>query len=255
MSSQVKSEKVTVEIDWKEIGQQVEEEMGSQGMSSERLSRKVGVARRTIDRLRSGKPVRTQTLYWVEEALKVKFRTENNKTENAPISHGGYSKQSVRRYIKNYAAFRRSYDYKDGIVVSHIIISWDDEVGALRYKETQENVSKSGVTFNYSFDGDVWLPPDLGIVHLAIHGRGRGRLITMKVAQDEDGIFTMKGFVMALNELRDFGYYPVTSPLLMCEKKGDFDIAPQSMDQSNARYEQIDSMLTEIEKKFLASRA
>jgi len=244
-----------VEIDWKEIGQQVEEEMGSQGMSSERLSRKVGVVRRTIDRLRSGKPVRTQTLYWVEEALKVKFRTENSKAENAPISHGGYSKQSVRRYIKNYAAFRRSYDYKDGIVVSHIVINWDDEVGALRYKETQENVSKSGVTFNYSFDGDVWLPPDLGIVHLAIHGRGRGRLITMKVAQDEDGIFTMKGFVMALNELRDFGYYPVTSPLLMCEKKGDFNIAPQSMDKSNTHYEKIESMLTDIEKKFLAARS
>jgi hypothetical protein len=40
----------------------------------------------------------------------------------------------------------------------------------------------------------------------------------------------------------------------MCEKKGDFDIAPQSMDQSNAHYGKIDSMLTDIEKKFLASR-
>jgi len=243
-----------VEIDWKEIGQQVEVEMRSQGVSSERLSRKVGVARRTIDRLRSGRPVRTQTLYWVEEALKVKFRTENSKTENAPISHGGYSQQSVRQYIKNYAAFRHSYDYKDRIVVSQVVINWDDEVGALRFKETQENVSKSGVTFNYSFDGDVWLPPDLGIVHLAIHGRGRGRLITMKVGQDEGGIFTLKGFVMALNELRDFGYYPVTSPLLMCEKKSDFDIAPQSMDRSNPQYEKIDNMLAEIEKKFLAFR-
>ena len=244
-----------MEIDWKEIGQQVEVEMRSQGVSSERLSRKVGVARRTIDRLRSGRPVRTQTLYWVEEALKVKFRTENSKTENAPISHGGYNQQLVQQYIKNFAAFRRSYDYKDRIVVSQVVINWDDEVGALRFKETQANVSKSGVTFNYSFDGDVWLPPDLGIVHLAIHGRGRGRLITMKVGQDEGGIFTLKGFVMALNELRDFGYYPVTSPLLMCEKKNDFDIAPQSMDQSNPQYEKIDNMLTEIEKKFLAFRS
>ena len=158
-----------MEIDWKEIGQQVEVEMRSQGVSSERLSRKVGVARRTIDRLRSGRPVRTQTLYWVEEALKVKFRTENSKTENAPISHGGYSQQSVRQYIKNYAAFRRSYDYKYRIVVSQVVINWDDEVGALRFKETQENVSKSGVTFNYSFDGDVWLS---GGRRVAAHGEG-----------------------------------------------------------------------------------
>ncbi|MEM7540423.1 MAG: helix-turn-helix transcriptional regulator [Pseudomonadota bacterium] len=239
-------------LNWQVIAQRVATQMGEKRMSSQDLALKAGVDRKTIDRLRAGKPVRNQTLKWIEGALGIALTDEGASADVAPRSLGGYQRQAVEHFVGIYTGFRRSFDRPAQLIASYLEIRWDDSLCALGFTETQRNQASSGKAFEYNFGGHVSIPPNLGVLHLHIRSDdGLVRTATTSMPRDDQGTLLMKGFILTLNEIRDIGYYPVTSPIFFAKQAGGTTPETGVIGEGDERYGWANTILQDIELKFL----
>lgn len=240
--------------DWKRVAERLNQHLARKRLSSRDVARKAGVDRKTVDRLRAGQAVRPSTLQWIEEALKIDLSgaTQARETDAAPLSHGGYRKQAVIDYAGRYTAYRRSFDSPGHLIASSLQILWDETLPALRFREAQHNRDQRGKSYEYHFEGDILIPPNLGVMHFMVRSEdGRVRLISTSMPRQEDDTLVIKGFLMTLNEIRDIGYYPVTSPILLAKNPGTTPPATGVVAPGDERYDWAMDMLTGIEDKYL----
>lgn len=242
--------------DWKDIARQLNEHLSRTRLSSQDLASRAGVDRKTVERLRAGRAVRPQTLQWIEQALKIPLGSESKDRDAAPARYGGYRLDAVAAFMGEYTGYRRSFDTPGHIIASYLKLAWDEAEGALRFTENQLNKAETGTAYEYHFGGDVLIPPNLGVLHLVVHsGDGRVRLISTAMPREDQGTLYMKGFILTLNEIRDIGYYPVTSPIFFAKHTGNGDPRTGVIRDGDDQYGWADAMLTDIERKFLPFRA
>ena len=248
-----RAEKDMTEPDWKQIARQLNEHMASARLSSQDLANRAGVDRKTVDRIRAGQAVRTRTLQWVEQALGIELGAPRAIAEGiAPARFGGYRYESVASYVGAYIACRRSFDAPGRIIAGWLEIRWDDDVGALRFSEHQDNRGASGKAYTYQFGGDVLIPPNLGVMHLVVRSDdGRVRTISTSMPREDDGTLYMRGFILTLNEIRDIGYYPVTSPIFLAKTGERVTREPGVIDETDPDFLWANNILDDIEQKFL----
>ncbi len=240
--------------DWRLIAERLNEHLARKRLSSRDVARKAGVDRKTVDRLRAGQAVRTTTLQWIEEALKIDLSgaAQAQELDAAPLSHGGYRKQAVIEYVGHYTAYRRSFDTPGNLIASSLQITWDDALPALRFREDQKNRDQRGKSYQYHFGGDVLIPPNLGVMHFMVRSDdGRVRLISTCMPRQEYDTLVMKGFLVTLNEIRDIGYYPVTSPIFLAKDVGMTPPATGVINRDDDRYDWVMGILADIEEKYL----
>ena len=243
--------------DWKHIADHLNTYLSKVRLSSQDVAAKAGVDRKTVDRLRAGRAVRQQTLQWIEEALKLELtkKAPSGSDEAAPTAFGGYGKDAVSTYVGEYTGYRRSFDTSDHIIASYLEVSWNGDAGALGFTENQRNRSDSGKAYEYHFGGDVLIPPNLGVLHFVVRSEdGRVRLISTSMPREEQGTLYMKGFILTLNELRDIGYYPVTSPIFFAKQGGESVLQTGVIGRDDERFTWADEILGDIERKFLPYR-
>ena len=164
--------------DWALIAEHLNDCLAKSRLSSQDLARKAGVDRKTVDRLRAGHSVRTQTLQWIEQALGVQLgQRSDSRTATSDPEYGGYQRSVVEPYVGEYTGYRRSFDKPRQLIASYLAIHWDSGVNALRFTETQHNQADGGREYAYEFAGDVLIPPNLGVMHLVVRsGDGRIRM-------------------------------------------------------------------------------
>ena len=242
--------------DWKRIADALNRHLADARLSSQDVARRAGVDRKTVDRLRGGQAVRLQTLAWIEDALRIKLRDAPATAvgDAAPATWGGYRKDAVLEYAGEYTGYRRSFDTPGHLIASYLQIYWDEGVSALRFTDNQHNRADAGRTYAYRFGGDVLIPPHLGILHLVVRSNdGRVRLISTAMPREDRGTLTMKGFILTLNEIRDIGYYPVTSPIVFVKQAADEPVVTGVVKPGDARYAPAEDMLRDTEQRFLAA--
>ena len=242
-------------LDWQLIANQLNDHLEGERISSQMVANRAGVDRKTIERLRAGQAVRPQTLQWIEQALKIELGPAKQLHVDPAAGHfGGYQRDTVANYIGEYTAYRRSFDTPDRIIASHIGVYWDDEAGGLCFNESQDNQLESGKSFAYRFRGDVQIPPNLGVMHFVVSlDNGLVRLISTSMPREESGSLIMKGFILTLNELRDIGYYPVTSPMFFAAESQMTPLVTGVVDSDHDLYGWANEMLNEIQLRFLPS--
>jgi transcriptional regulator with XRE-family HTH domain len=239
--------------DWKYIARQLNEHLAEGRLSTRDVANKAGVDRKTVDRLRQGRAVRAQTLQWIEQALKTEFGHPDDTVDvTAAARFGGYRRDTVEAYIGTYLAFRRSFDTVERIIASYLEIIWDETLGALSFAESQDNRLASGRAYAYRFGGEILIPPNLGVMNFVVCSNdGRVRLISTAMPREEDGSLYMKGFILTLNELRDIGYYPVTSPIFLVRGTADRQLETGVIEKDDPRYGWAQAILQDIEINFL----
>ncbi len=245
--------------DWKTIARQLNEHLAAARLSSRDVASRAGVDRKTVDRLRAGQAVRSQTLQWIEQALDVTLGVATDPADAAgvaPRRFGGYRREAVADYIGEYVAFRRSFDTAGRIIASYLEIHWDDDSGALAFHESQDNRLASGRSYAYRFGGEVLIPPNLGVMHFVVRSDdGRVRLISTSMPREDDGTLMMRGFILTLNELSDIGYYPVTSPIFLARSGARVALETGVVERDDPRYAWAADILGGIEGRFLPGRA
>jgi len=242
--------------DWQRIAAQLDAHLTRTRMSSQALAVKAGVDRKTIDRLRAGQAVRPQTLQWIEQALHIEFEAQpaTVTARVAPAAQGGYRYDAVADYVGRYVAVRRSFDRPGRLIASGIDIQWQDERQLLCFTEQQHNRAATGKAYDYRFGGEIWIPPNLGIMNLVVRSNdGRVRLMSTSMPREQDGTLYMKGFILTLNELRDIGYYPVTSPVFLARLGNGLQVEPGVIDVGDEHHAWAAEILAAIEHKFLPS--
>lgn len=237
---------------WKHIAQQLNDHLGRARLSSQEVANKAGVDRKTVERLRTGQPVRPQTLKWIEQALNTELGETTTNLVNSPSYYGGYQLDAVADYIGEYVVFRRSFDAPAGIIASNLQIQWNESARALQFTESLDNRLETGETYSYRFGGDVLIPPGLGVMNLVVRSDdGRVRLISTSMPREENGTLIMKGFILTLNELKDIGYYPVTSPIFMTQIRDEAPLHTGVVTPADSCYSWASTILGQIEEKFL----
>lgn len=242
--------------DWKLIARQLNERLDEERMSSLELANKAGVDRKTVERLRGGHAVRGKTLQWIEQALKTTLGNPvGDNPDAAPASFGGYLRSAVSTYVGEYIACRRSFDTATRIIASYLEIHWDEQARVLRFNESQDNRLASGKAYAYHFDGDVLIPPNLGVMHFVVRtANGLVRQISTSMPREDGGTLYMKGFILTLNELRDIGYYPVCSPIFLARAGAAVTAGTGILQAGDAGYAWANEILDDIEQKFLPAR-
>ena len=238
---------------WALIAEHLNDCLAKSRLSSQDLARKAGVDRKTVDRLRAGHSVRTQTLQWIEQALGVQLgQRSDSRTATSDPEYGGYQRSVVEPYVGEYTGYRRPFDKPRQLIASYLAIHWDSGVNALRFTETQHNQADGGREYAYEFAGDVLIPPNLGVMHLVVRsGDGRIRLISTSMPREERGTVTMKGFMLTLNELSDIGFYPVTTPIYFVRSSANRPLRTGVITADDENYPHTAAILDGIEEKFL----
>lgn len=250
-----------VELDWSRIADRLNTALAERRLSSQELAAKVGVDRKTIDRLRAGQAVRLQTLQWIEQALKTPLRPTLAEAipDTAIAELGGYQRSAVAELIGSWLTYRRSFDRPRRLVAAEVEIHWDAARPGLRFGEYQHNCRPGGGDYEYRFEGDVLIPPNLGVVHLVVRsGDGRIRLVSTSMPRDERGTPTMKGFLLTLNEIADIGYHPASSPVFLAKlPQGQAPGQGQTgvLTPEHEHYAWADALLDDAERRFLPWRA
>ncbi len=240
--------------DWTQIAAELNAHLARERLSAQDVARRAGVDRKTIERLRAGRAVRAQTLTWIEQALGVRLGTDAaaGSAGIAPAALGGYHHETVAPLLGEYLAVRRSFDTPGRLIASALEITWDSRRPALTFAEAQRNRGAAGKVYNYRFAGEVSIPPNLGIMHFMVRSDdGRVRLTTTGMPREEDGTLIMKGFLLTLNELRDIGYYPVTSPVFFARRHAGLRLTSGSVEPDAPGHAWAEALLTEIAHKFL----
>lgn len=249
--------KARSQADWQAIAERLNAELARTRLSSQDVAARAGVDRKTVDRLRAGQAVRPQTLQWIAGALGLTLEATGEAPARAAATrYGGYRRDAVETYIGEYTGYRRSFDTADHLIASYLALSWDDDVNALRFTENQRNEAEPGTAYEYHFGGDVLIPPNLGVLHLVVRSDdGRVRLISTSMPREDGGTLSMKGFILTLNEIRDIGYYPVTSPIFFAKQRPGEAPKTGVITPADERYERIERTLATVERRFLPSRS
>lgn len=249
--------------DWRAIAEALNAHLARKRLSSHDVAARAGVDRKTVDRLRSGRAVRLQTLQWIEQALDQPLGAWQREGEAgiAPARLGGYRRDAVAEFVGEYLCYRRSFDRGDTLVASHVSVSWDPDTPGLRFAEAQHNRDPSGRAYDYHFAGEVLIPPNLGVLHFVVRsGDGRIRVFSTSLPREQAGTLYLKGFLLTLNEITDIGFYPVTSPVFLVKLAAGTaaqDLARDTgvIDAGHARFAWADGILCDTERKFIPPRS
>ena len=129
----------------------------------------------------------------------------------AAQNFGGYSRGSVERMMKPYVAVRHSFGNAPTLHVFRIILEWDDEKQAMRFRDNNRFLGSDGEERDYSQSGYVHISPDIGLLHLVTQYVGAVRLITLSKPRLSSGILYGTLLTQADHAV---GFQPAVSPVV-----------------------------------------
>ncbi|WP_411892554.1 helix-turn-helix transcriptional regulator [Yoonia sp. SDW83-1] len=223
------------------------------------------VSQRTVNDLRNGRssPQRN-TLKKLESVFKVRLTDRLLTPEElgarlgyADAKFGGYKYSDLAQVKGDYLLYRRSFDYPDGVVISHLRISGEDTDDCFRFLERQSNLSREGERHDYLFQGVVAIVPQASVLQMRSRTDDGANVIrkTMNFRLSDNGV--LLGVVMGLQEKTYFGYFPVASPVVAFKSQGKrseatFRQAIGSKQISDVEDQRVLPKLEEVSKMSLA---
>ena len=206
-------------FDWKAVRSNLKARLKRDRITTEALSHSSGINRKTIDNFLHGRSnLRTNTLKKLEDTLSLNLITGEIKLAStslslAPTEYGSYSRDLASNYIGKYFLFRKSFDYDDGCVCSFLQVSWHNDLDHMTFHETQRNTARNGRVHQYDLSGIVYIPHELSVLQFVSRSNGFNRISTLSTVGFGRSK-KLKGILVTLNEIRNVGYMPASSPVL-----------------------------------------
>lgn len=126
--------------------------------------------------------------------------------------YGAYEIGRYRFLESDYIFVRKSFDYDDGLVCSHLKISYSNGDDCLRFFEYQRNISREGTEHSFDFSGTVSIPSDTGILQFVSGDTAIKRIHNLKINQTSTGVAFL-GVLQTLNKDAFKGFYPAVTPV------------------------------------------
>jgi transcriptional regulator with XRE-family HTH domain len=130
----------------------------------------------------------------------------------AAEQYGSYSIKKYEFLATDYIFFRRSFDYEDGLVCSHVRIENTRGDNCLRFVEVQRNVSREGAEHKINFRGTISIPSDTGVLQFVSGDAVIKRIHNLKLNVSDAGS-TFYGVLQTLNKDTLKGFYPAVTPV------------------------------------------
>ena len=206
-------------FDWTSVRSNLKTRLKRDRITTEALSHSSGVNRKTLDNfLHERSNLRTNTLKKIEDTLSLNLVTGEVKLSSAslslaPTEFGSYSRDLASNYIGKYYVFRKSFDYTDGCVCSFLQISWHNDLDHMTFHETQRNTARNGRVHQYDLSGIVYIPHELSVLQFVSRSNGFNRISTLSTVGFGRSK-KLKGVLVTLNEIRNVGFMPASSPML-----------------------------------------
>lgn len=219
------------EIEWREVSDNLRRFLRINRLPVQKFAYQAEVHRRTIDRLLRGETIALDSLRKIEGAVGHRLTGQpitapaqplgapaTTSSSGGQLALSGLEFQIAERYVGSYLMTRRSFDYADGVVSSHLEIVRSPVTGRAEFRESQRNTGRDGQRFSHDFTGSVTHVPSADALQLLTIDDGFLRVITLgrpyeQVGEDDGRVMMMRGVLHTLNEIRDIGAYPVATPL------------------------------------------
>lgn len=184
--------------------ERIRDDLDRLGWSQRDLADKALVGESTIFRLLKGE-YSTKTLRKVERALGIDPTDVTALAATfARIEYGGYSRELYSYYEQNYICVRQSFADSDRLTVYPMSISWDEDTGALVFRDHNKGYEQSGV---------ITVPTGTQFLHFVTLDRGSARLITAYHMPEND--LVIRGMVMTFANPQGRKLQPAAAPIVM----------------------------------------
>lgn len=184
--------------------ERIREDLDRLGWSQRDLADKALVGESTIFRLLKGE-YSTKTLRKVERALGIDPTDVTALAATfARIEYGGYSRELYSYYEQDYVCVRQSFADSDRLTVYPMSISWDEDTGALVFRDHNKGYEQSGV---------ITVPTGTQFLHFVTLDRGSARLITAYHMPEND--LVIRGMVMTFANPQGRKLQPAAAPIVM----------------------------------------
>lgn len=172
--------------------------------SKERLAAEIGVDRGTLDRLLKGGTCRDNTLRKIEQCVGVHFGPSAGTSELV---------DSADWICGKYLTYRYSFDHAEqsSVVCALGVIEPSLTGTGYAYLERQQNIAPTGECHSIEVEGEAKFFPSVDLLQI-VAAPGVTRVISLKKGARFET--EMRGLLLALNEIQDVGWYPVSSPIL-----------------------------------------
>lgn len=221
------------EIDWRAVVERLRGQLSEKRISVKELAERSRLNRKTVDRLLSGERIAIENLRKIEEALGNRLDDAVRPSEemrDVSMDSTDFGSEIPEEFIGNYFLFRRSFDYNDRIICSLLSLTKDPVTGKGIFSESQRNVAPTGMKHFIDFEGTVNHAISVGAIQLLAIDDGFLRVVTLgrprtEILQGEERRMSMRGIIHTMNEIADFGCYPVVSPVHVWETPLTFEVA------------------------------
>lgn len=184
--------------------ERIRDDLDRMGWSQRDLADKALVGESTIFRLLKGE-YSTKTLRKVERALGIDPTDATALAATfARIEYGGYSRELYSYYEQSYVCVRPSFADADRLTVYPMSIAWDEDTGALVFRDQNKGYEQSGV---------ITVPTGTQFLHFVTLDRGSARLITAYHMPEND--LVIRGMVMTFANPQGRKLQPAASPIVM----------------------------------------
>lgn len=236
--------------------------MAHRRLSEKDLSDHAKVAQRTISDLRKGRSrPQVRTLEKLEKFFDTPLTERvldshelGSRLGFAHAKYGGYEYAKFAHLTGEYFLYRRSFDYDDGVVRSHLRICGGHTEPCLRFEETQKNLSRQGEEYRYDFAGVVAIVEQAQILQLRSHAKDNVLRKTINFRLSDNGM--LLGVLLGLGHNALTGYFPVASPVaaVKVDRQSAASVARQlgSLSESEVTDLRILPKIREISKHFFA---
>lgn len=184
--------------------ERIRDDMDRLGWSQRDLADKALVGESTIFRLLKGE-YSTKTLRKVERALGIDPTDATALAATfARIEYGGYSRELYSYYEQDYVCVRQSFADVERIMVYPLSIAWDEDTGALVFRDQNPGYEQSGV---------ITVPTGTQFLHFVTLDRGSARLITAYHMPENDRV--IRGMIMTFANPQGRKLQPAATPIVM----------------------------------------
>jgi transcriptional regulator with XRE-family HTH domain len=234
------------------LGKRIERARNELRMTQETLARDAHTTSKAVRKLVQGKKVAERIVLDVCSILGID-PDSNQLGDYSDEDHGNYSLNSLKAYVGQFRAFRRSLLFPKYILRSGFEFSWDRQAKVLRFAEYQKYKSlRNGELVDRSQSGEIFVGNQSGLLHLLTKTNGALRLITLpkyRLMNPDD--MTMRGIV--LTQARDDSLHRPSAAAILFEKikvhERDFRNYAKEMNSSDNEYRKIDAELKNIERR------
>lgn len=182
----------------------IRDDLDRRGWSQRDLADRAKVGESTIFRLLKGEYT-TKTLRKVERALGIDPTDATALAATfARIEYGGYSRELYSYYERDYVCVRSSFTDAACVTVYPMRISWDEDTGALVFRDQNKGYEQSGV---------ITVPTGTQFLHFVTLDRGSARLITAYHMPEND--LVIRGMVMTFANPQGRKLQPAAASIVM----------------------------------------